>query len=80
MQFLGDRGTAKHVTALEHEDLASRFGQVGGADQAVMAAADDDGVIGPGHLDAPPHVVPPIVARLRGGSKNGVLQTVALIE
>ena len=43
--LLGDRGAAEHVPALEHEHLAARARQVGGAGQPVVAAADDDRVV-----------------------------------
>jgi hypothetical protein len=33
------------MAALEDEDLAAGFGEVGGADQAVVPRADDDGVV-----------------------------------
>src|ERR1700681_3478726 len=44
MKFLGDRRAADHRTSLEQRDLESGRGQVRGADQAVMAAADDQGI------------------------------------
>ena len=44
MEFLGDRRAADDRAALEHRDLEPGRGQVGGADQAVMAAADDERV------------------------------------
>ncbi len=44
MELLGDRGPAHHVAALQHRDLQPGLGQVGGADQAVMAPAHDDDV------------------------------------
>jgi hypothetical protein len=43
--FLGDRGAAQDVAALEHQDLPAGARQVGGVDQAVVAAADDDDVV-----------------------------------
>ena len=43
--LLGDGRAAKHVTALEHEHLAPRPREVGGARQAVVPAADDDRVV-----------------------------------
>ena len=43
--LFGDGGAAEHVPALEHEHLASRAGQVGGAGQPVVPAADDDRVV-----------------------------------
>ena len=44
-QLLGDRGAADEVAALEDERLEAGLGQVGAVDQAVVAAADDDGVV-----------------------------------
>ena len=43
--LLGDRGAAEHVPPLEHEHLAPRAGEIGGVDEAVVAAADDDDVV-----------------------------------
>ena len=50
--FLGHGRAAEHVAALEHEHLLAGAGQVGGGDEAVVAAADDDRVVGLGHEDA----------------------------
>ena len=44
MEFLGDRGAAQHAAALEHAHLEAGAGEVRGAGEAVVAAADDDGV------------------------------------
>ena len=44
--LLRDRGSPEHVPALEDEHLLARPGQVGGAHQAVVPAADDDRVVG----------------------------------
>ena len=44
MEFLGDRGAADHAAALEHAHAEARRREIGGADEAVVAAADDDGV------------------------------------
>jgi hypothetical protein len=44
MEVLGDRGAAQHGAALEHADVLSRAREIRGADEAVMSAADDDGV------------------------------------
>ncbi len=41
-EFARDRGAADLVGSFEHRDLAAGAGEVGGADQAVVAAADDD--------------------------------------
>ena len=43
--LLADRGAAEDVALLEHEHLASRLGQVGRADQPVVAAPDDHRVV-----------------------------------
>ena len=43
--LFGDGGAAEHVASLEHEHLASRACQVGGAGQPVVSPANDDGVI-----------------------------------
>ncbi len=46
MQLLAHGRAAEDVAALEHEHLAAGLGQVGGARQAVVPAADDDGIVG----------------------------------
>ena len=43
--FFGDRGAAEHVTAFQHQHFLAGARQVGGIDQAVVAAADDDHVV-----------------------------------
>ena len=43
--LFGDGRAAEHVPALEHEDLASRPREIGGAGQPVVPAADDDRVV-----------------------------------
>ena len=43
--FLSDRRSAEHVTALQDQDLLSRASQVGRVDQAVVTAADDNDVV-----------------------------------
>jgi hypothetical protein len=45
VDLLGDRRAADDVAALEHEHLPSGAGEVGRADQAVVAAANDDDVV-----------------------------------
>ena len=45
MEFLGDRGAADDVAALEHADRLPAGGEIRGADEAVVAAADDDDVV-----------------------------------
>jgi tRNA A-37 threonylcarbamoyl transferase component Bud32 len=43
--LLGDGGAPDHVACLADQGRQARPGQVGGGDQAVVAAADDDGVV-----------------------------------
>ncbi len=43
--FFGAGGTAENVAALEHQDFLAGAGQISGVDQAVVSAADYDGVI-----------------------------------
>ena len=47
--LLGDGRAAEHVAPLEHEHAPAGPGEVGGADQAVVAAADHDRVVALGH-------------------------------
>jgi hypothetical protein len=49
VDLLGDRGAAQHVPALEDEDLPARAREIRGAHEAVVAAADDDDVVGMTH-------------------------------
>ena len=44
-QFFGDRAAAEQLAALQHQHRAAGAGEVGGGDEAVMASADDDGVV-----------------------------------
>ena len=44
MKFLGHRGAADHVAALDHLHLQARHRQIGRAGQAVVAGADDQHV------------------------------------
>ena len=44
--LFGDRRAADHVPPLEHQHLAPGPRQVGGVDEPVVAAADDDDVVG----------------------------------
>ena len=44
-ELLGDAGAADERTSLQHQRLEAGLGQVEGGDQAVVAAADDDGVL-----------------------------------
>ncbi len=46
-QLLGDGRAADQVTPLQDERAQARPGQIGAVGQAVVAAADDDGVVGP---------------------------------
>ncbi len=48
-QLLGDRRAAEDVTLLEDHSLHPGPGQVGGADEPVVAAADDHRVVALGH-------------------------------
>jgi hypothetical protein len=43
--FFGDSGAAEYVAAFEDENLFAGFGKVGGINQAVVAAANDDCVV-----------------------------------
>src|SRR5690606_38256828 len=45
VELLGHGGAADHPAPLQHPDLQPGRGQVGGADQAVVAAADDQDVV-----------------------------------
>ena len=44
--LLGHGGAAEDVAPLEDEHLSARAREVGGVDEAVVAAADDDDVVG----------------------------------
>jgi hypothetical protein len=66
MEFLGDGGTADHPPALQHFYLQARAREIAGADQAVMARADDEGV--PAHFTVYSTVTD--FARLRGLSTS----------
>ena len=46
MKLLGDRGAADDVASFENGDFQTRRRQVGGADESVVAAADDQRVTG----------------------------------
>src|SRR5690606_3664583 len=45
MEFLGHRGAADVRMALEHDDTETRSGEIRGANETVMTAADDRGVV-----------------------------------
>ena len=45
MEFLGNRRAAYHAAALEHRDGKSAGGEIARAHEAVVAAADDHGVV-----------------------------------
>ena len=46
-ELLGDRRAADEVAALEDQRLEARLREVGAVDEPVVAAADDDRVVGP---------------------------------
>ena len=46
VELLGDRGATDQVAPLEDQRLEPGLGQVGAVDQAVVAATDDDRVVG----------------------------------
>ena len=52
-QLLGDRGAAEDVALLEDERLHPGPGQIGGADEPVVAAADDHRVVALGQTPPP---------------------------
>ena len=43
--FFGDRAPAHEFAPLQHQHLAPAARQIGGGNQSVMAAADDDGIV-----------------------------------
>ena len=43
--LLGTGSSAENVPALENQNFLAGFGEIGGVDQAVVAAANDDGVV-----------------------------------
>ena len=43
--LFGDGAAAHQFAPLEHQHLAAGARQIGGGDQAVVAAADDDGIV-----------------------------------
>ncbi len=45
MEFLGDRRAADHAAALEYRHRQAAGGEIARANQPVMTAADDDGVV-----------------------------------
>ena len=51
-QLLGDAGAAHEVARLEHQHRLACAGQVVGGDEAVVAGADDDGVVVSGHRNS----------------------------
>src|SRR5206468_12304768 len=44
MEFFGNRRAADDATALDNAHRRARVGEISGADEAVVTAADDDGV------------------------------------
>ena len=58
--LFGDRGAAEHVPPLEDEHLLPGPREVGGVDEAVVPAADDDDVVLRAHASLrPPSIVTP---------------------
>ena len=49
VELLGHRRAADHVPPFQHPHLQPRLGEVESADEAIVAAADNQGVIGIGH-------------------------------
>src|SRR3546814_6464615 len=49
MKLLGHRSAADDVARLDDPYLQTRFREIEGADEAVVAGTDDEGVIGFGH-------------------------------
>ena len=47
--FLGDRQAADGMVLFQDQDLEPGPGQITGAGEAVVAGADDDGIVGFGH-------------------------------
>ncbi len=43
--FFSDRSAAEDVAAFENDDFLPGFGKIGGVDQSVVTAADDDNVV-----------------------------------
>jgi hypothetical protein len=47
--FFGDRGATEDPAAFEDEHFLAGLGQVGGVDEAVVTASDDDYIVGLRH-------------------------------
>jgi hypothetical protein len=45
MKFFGDARAAGNRASFEHERFQSRFGEIAGRDQTIMAGANDDDVV-----------------------------------
>jgi hypothetical protein len=45
IELFGDRGTAENVTAFEDDYAAARPGEIGGADETIVATTNDSHVI-----------------------------------
>src|SRR5437764_4598838 len=60
--FFAHRRAADALAPLEHQNLATGAREIGGTGEAIVPAADDDGIVG-------------LHALFRGGSKNGFLTT-----
>ena len=70
VDLLRNRSAPEHVPLLQHHDALAGPGQVRGVDEAIVAPADDDGVVAV--------VGRHFVALFRSGSKKGVSTTWAL--
>ena len=46
--FLGDRRAADHLATLQHHHFLAGASEVCRSDQAIVAGADDDGIVGIG--------------------------------
>jgi hypothetical protein len=43
--FFGDGGAAEHAAAFEDDHFFAGFGQVGGVDEAIVTASDDNDIV-----------------------------------
>jgi hypothetical protein len=64
--LLRHAGAAHHRAAFQHQHAATGPRQIGGGDQAVMAAADDHGIV-------IRHILLPVIARPQSGTTGPVL-------
>jgi hypothetical protein len=69
-QLLGDAGAAQNLSALQHQDLDTGFGQVRGSHKTVVTAADNDEVVRRGHarLEERRRIIAPPGAAALGAS------------